>query len=852
MIERVEIISGGASAVYGSEAIAGATNFVLKKNFNGVSLNGQWGQSAEGDTDSTSFEFVMGSDLADGRGNATIYATYNERERLGKGERPFSEQAVSGTSFFPSGHVRWAVGNAPTLTAIQDVFLNQYGVDASSLTSVPTLVGNDDGTLFTQNQNLLNFRTVLGQDIDGLFVAQNFRNGVIDDDSYSYNFEPWNNLILPQERYNIGAQMYYEVAPSHEVYSRLMYTNYSSSTQLAPSPAPTGRNITNPAAGFEFTVPVTNPFVQSNAGLLAILNSRTGDNVGLEGSGATEEFIYRRRFVENGPRIESYERDVYQMVLGVRGDITDRWRYDVWGSTGKYNEQLNQDGNVSVTRVESLLDAADGGVSICDGGLNPIGGNTLSADCADYVGVLAKNTTRIKHNQFEAVVNGELFTLPAGDMSAAVGMFYNDMKYSFKADEILATGDVSGFNATDNLDGSVRNTDYFAEFYVPLLADLPAVEMLDLTAGYRYTDHNRAGTFNSYKTELGWQIVDSFRARTSFQRAVRAPNVGELFAPQGENNPQVADPCNFDSGQITGANGAAVEALCLAQGIPAVALPSYKQSTGQISSIVGGNPDLTEETADTFTVGFVWQPNFIENLQVSVDYYSFDITEVISAVDPAIVVSRCFDAAFNPGFDNSNEWCSRFSRSPTSAEIIDLEEFDSNIGGIKTDGIDVQVDWQLDAGNIGAFGFNFVATFVNEFSEAQTLADPYQDFVGTIGQSVADVYPEFKGAFTTQWDIASFSTQLRLNYIDSMKHRETVLTESTDPDVCDCTGVNSVLYSSLSTRWQATDELSLRVGIDNLTDEKPELYTPDQDSGTNPSVYDVIGRRYFINVRYEF
>lgn len=852
MIERVEVISGGASAVYGSEAVAGATNFILKKNFNGVSLNGQWGQSAEGDTDTTSFEFVMGSDLADGRGNATVYATYNDRERLGKGERAFSEQAVSATSFFPSGHVRWAVGNAPALTTIQDVFLNQYGTDASSLTTVPTLVGNDDGTLFTQNQGLLNFRQVLGEDIDGLFVAQNFRNGVIDDDRYSYNFEPWNNLVLPQERYNLGAQMYYEVAPSHEVYTRLMYTNYSSSTQLAPSPAPTGRNITNPAAGFEFTVPVTNPFVQSNAGLLAILNSRTGDNVGLEGSGATEEFIYRRRFVENGPRVESYERDVYQMVLGVRGDITDSWRYDVWGATGKYNEQLNQDGNVSVTRVESLLDAPDGGVSICEGGLDPIGGNTLSAECADYVGVLAKNTTRIQHNQFEAVVNGDFLELWAGELSAAVGMFYNEMTYSFKADEILATGDVSGFNATDNLDGSVRNTDYFAELYFPLLAGAPFAEMLDLTAGYRYSDHNRAGTYDSYKAELGWQIVDSFRVRTSFQQATRAPNVGELFSPQAENNPQVADPCNFDSGQRAGANGAAVEALCLAQGIPAVALPGYEQSTGQISSIVGGNPDLSEEVADTYTLGFVWQPNFIENLQVSVDYYSFDVTDVIRAVDPAIVVSRCFDPAFNPSFDNSNEWCSRFSRSPTSAEIIDLEEFESNIGGIQTDGIDVQLDWQLDAGGIGAFGFNFIGTFVNEFSEQQTSADPFEDYVGTIGQSVADVYPEFKGSFTTLWDIANFSTQLRFNYIDSMEHRESVLTGSTDPDICDCSGVDSIMYTSLSTAWQATDELSVRVGIDNLTDESPELYTPDQDSGTNPSVYDVVGRRYFVTVRYEF
>jgi outer membrane receptor protein involved in Fe transport len=233
MIERVEIISGGASAVYGSEAIAGATNFILKKNFNGIELTGRYGISGESDTQKVAYDFVMGSDLAGGKGNAVVWATYNDRERLGKGERAFSEQAVSGTSFFPSGHVRRAVGNSWTLASVQDVFTNQYGAEAPS--ALGTLVGNDDGTLFTQgnsDEGIINFREVIGQDIDGQWVSQNFRNGVIATDTYSYNFEPWNNLVLPQERYNIGTNMYLEVADNIEAYSRIMFTNYSSSTQL--------------------------------------------------------------------------------------------------------------------------------------------------------------------------------------------------------------------------------------------------------------------------------------------------------------------------------------------------------------------------------------------------------------------------------------------------------------------------------------------------------------------------------------------------------------------------------------------------------------------------------------------
>lgn len=854
MIERVEVISGGASAVYGSEAIAGATNFILKKDYNGIELNAQYGVSAEGDTATNAVEFLMGSDFVDGKGNATFWATYNDREALSKGERAFSAQAVSGTSFYPSGHVQQTAGNAWDLGVVQDVFTNLYGAAAPS--SLGELVGNDDGTLFTRGndgEGIINFREVIGQDINGLFVAQNFRNGVIATDEYSYNFEPFNNLIIPQERYNLGATFNLELSDNVEAYSRLMYTNYSSDTKLAPSPAPTGTNSVDPAAGSQFTVPVTNPFVVANAGLSQILASRTGDNLGLQGTGATEDFIYRRRFIENGARIESYERDVYQVVIGARGDITGSWRFDVWGATGKYNEQLNQDGNVAVSRVESLLDAPDGGVSICEGGLNPIGANTLSAACAAYVGALAKNTTRIQQNQAEAVVNGDLFQLPAGDVSLAVGAYYNEMDYSFKADEILATGDVSGFSAQKNLDGGVHNTDLFIETYIPIVGDMPFINHLGTTLGYRYTDHNRAGTFGSYKAELDWSVVESFRVRTSYQQAVRAPNIGEFFEPLNEDNPQVDDPCNFDSSFRTGANAAQVEALCVAQGVNPAAVATYSQGNDQIDALQGGNPNLTEETADTFTIGFVWEPAFAEGLQLSVDYYDIEIEDVITFIDPSTVVNRCFNAqGFNPNFSATNDWCTRFTRQISTGEIDDLLEIQENIGGLRTNGIDLQVDYGFDIGRAGDLSFNLVATFVDEFAE-QTQSDaPWQDFVGTIGQDVGEAYPDVKGTLTTVWNVSDFSTALRLRYLPSMENEQVVILGTSDPVACGCTGVDSVVYADLFGSWNATDQLTFRLGVDNLADEEPQLYTPDQDSGTNPSVYDVIGRRYYASVNYAF
>jgi len=846
MIERVEVISGGASAVYGSDAIAGATNFILRKDFTGLEIDAQYGMSEERDTKNGQISLLMGSDLADGRGNVMVWASFNDRDSLSKGEREFSAQAVSGTSFFPSGHLRRASGNAWTLAAQTAVFEGLYGSTAPS--ALTNMGFNDDQTMFAAT-GLNNYRTVLGEGLDGLYFAQNFPNGP---NTYSFNFEPFNNLIIPQQRFNMGGKMNFAVSDRVEAYTQLMYTNYSSANQLAPSPAPTGPNPLLALPAVEFFIPVSNPFVQGNPGVLALANSRTGNNAALAGTGANEDLIFRYRFLSNGPRIVSYERDVFQYVLGVKGDITDNWNFDVYGATGRYNEQRNQQGNVSVSKVESLLLAADGGASICEGGFNPFGFGGLSQECADYVGVLAKNTVAIEHNMAEAVVTGDLFNLPAGAVSAAFGTFWQEYKYRFLADDILRSGDVAGFNASDNIIGRVANNDLFAEFYLPLLADMPAVQSLGLTVGYRWSDHNQAGANDSYKAELDWQVVDSVRVRGGYQKAVRAPNVGELFSPRLEDNPNVADPCNFDSAARTGANAAGVTALCLAQGIPASALPTYKQGNAQVDAVTGGNPDLEAEEADTYTLGVVWTPAFADRLSVSVDYYNIEVSGAISYIDPSIVVSRCFDTAFNPNLEASNFYCSLFGRSAATSEINDLQEDNRNIGGLRTDGIDVQIDYGFSMGNAGDLNFNFVSSFLGAFEQQQLPDDIWQDYKGTIGQQVGDFSPDWTGTLSTVWSIGDFSTALRIHHIPAMDHKETIFSDSTDPDVCGCTGVGSATYIDLSTRWQATDALSVRFGIDNLTNKDPQLYSPDQDSGTNPSIYDVVGRKYFLSATYKF
>jgi outer membrane receptor protein involved in Fe transport len=845
LIERVEIISGGASAVYGSDAVAGAVNFILKKTFDGVEFGGRYGISEQSDAETQAYDVTMGSALAEGRGNIVIYGSFDERLALSKGDREFSAQAVSLTSYFPMG-AYFGGANGPSQAAVDNLFQG-YGVAPGSVLATDTFAFNQDGSIFASSASDATVVQNYRGDPNHVDVASNFFPG-----RYSYNFEPWNKLIIPQERVSIGAMGNFTISEKVEAYTRVLFTNYSSQTALAPSPAPTGDNTTNPEAGAFFTIPVTNPFVQANADMLAILNSRTGDSAALPGAGATEDFLYRRRFVENSARTESYERDAYQAMLGLRGDISDKWRFDGYFAHGKLNGQENQGGNVRVSAVEQLLDAPDGGASLCAGGLNPFGQDTLSAECAEFIGVLAKNSDQIEQNLAELVISGDLFSVPAGTVSTAIGAFYQEQNVELLKDSVLASGDVAGFNAEDNVIGSIDHADAFVEFYVPLLKDLPAVQSLAFSAGYRFSDHSIAGGNSSWKGELDWNVNDQLRVRGSVQRAVRAPNVGELFRPQVEDNPQVDDPCNFNSSFRTGANAAQARTLCLAQGVPAAIVDTYTQTTDQIDALLGGNLDLTEETADTYTVGFVWRPAAAERFSLSIDYYDMTIDDVITNIDPVVVANRCFNQdGANPNFELDNFYCNLFGRD-SIGQIDDLLEISNNLATLKTSGFDLQADYGFGLGRFGDLNLNLVATFVQTWDLQNLPGDSFLDYKGTIGEDPGETLPEMKGTFSARWSLGDFGATARLRYIDGMEHAVTTNIGSTDPAVCGCTGVPDTWYVDMSGVWQATEELLLRVGVDNLTDQAPRLYTPDADSGTDPSTYDLIGRRYFVSATYRF
>ncbi|HZW59473.1 MAG TPA: TonB-dependent receptor [Woeseiaceae bacterium] len=826
LISNVEIITGGASAVYGSDAVGGVVNFKLKE-FTGLEVSGGWGQTGEADGAQTSGSITGGMEFAGGRGHVMGSVSYVDRDAVYHGDRDFSRDALgydavngvfesSGSATIPQGRFDTTTSNLPTVAAIDSVFAG-YGVAAGSVGQGSNFGFNEDGTIFS------------------IAPVYNFTGDqalLTNPDSFNYNFAPVNALQLPLDRTSFFGKASFDINDSVEVYAQMLYTDYSVFSQLAASPA-TG-----------LSVPVTNPNIPAD--LLTILNSRPDPNA---------NFTFRRRMLESGERSRTTDYTVQQYTVGLTGDLAAEWTFDVFASYGDVDITETQGGNLSEMAFQDLLEAPDGGQALC-GGFNPFGLNQISDECAQYLAVDAKNFRGGRMRNMEANVQGPIASLPAGDVMLAGGIAYKSDTFFESYDDVLRTGDVIGFNANDNIDAQTDVSEIYAEALIPLVSDKPGIQNLEATLGYRLSDYSTAGTVESYKAEGIYSINDTFTLRGSYQRAVRAPSIFELFQPIVQNFPGIdEDPCSNDSDARAGANGAQVEQLCVAQGIPANALPVYNYANQQVAGgLAGGNPNLTEETADTYSFGVVFQSPFqgaFGDLQASLDFYQIEIKDAIAVVDAATFVSRCYDAQYNPNFSPDNVFCGFFRRDPSTSEIIDASELNENLAAFKTAGIDLQVDWGTDVGP-GALGVSWIATYLTKWDRQALPGDPFEDLVGTIGNtsisSVGIARPEWKWTLNSDYVFGNIGLNARWRYIDSMRDNS-VDTFKTD----------AVHYFDIGATYDFKDVLggklnglSGRLGVTNLTDEQPEIFPSSSQANTDPSTYDTLGRRYFVNLTYTF
>ena len=842
LIESVEIITGGASAVYGSDAIAGVVNFRLRNEFDGVEVDGQWSQTERGDGADWSGGVTAGLDFAEGRGTVLGYVGYAKREAILAAEREFARYSLfylgpgagnagPGSAFVRLGSPSIEEGRVVRVRpdpAVFDGLFASYGYPVGSV-PLEGQVGfslNADGTVFTQGNfgpgSVANFR---GEPDPLLF----------NDAFYTYNFAAFHYLQLPLERTSAFVRAGFEFSDAVELYAQGLYADYIVDTHLAPT-----------AMFGNVLMPPTNPYIPPDLQLLLDSRADPAANVVLD-----------KRMGELGPRRSSFEYDVYQVTLGLRGQLFDGWSYDAYIQVGANDQTDSQSGNALTSKMEELTFAPDGGESIC-GGFNPFGVGSISAGCAAYITFDGRNRAEVDQTILEVSLTGPLLTLPAGQLRTAVGVFHKKDEYVYDGDPIAAVflpdgrSDIVGFGASDDIEGEDDNTDLYVEASIPLLADRSAVRSLEAVVGYRYSDYASAGGADAYKAELLYRPVDALLLRSSYQRAVRAPSVFELYLPQlpaiFEGFNEMIDPCEAGSDQRNGPDRAQVEALCLAQGVPASLLPDFDDPDNDARGFAGGNPDLEPEKADTLTVGVVLTSPFtqrwLDRLQVSLDWYRIEVEDAIVTVGFDEFIDRCFDPTHNPEFDAANRWCSMFSRDPTSGDIVDAFAIFRNSEGFETSGLDLQLDWRFDLGP-GELGLNWLVSYLDSFEQLEAPGIPPIELAGTAGGLSL---PEWKWSLSLSYTWQSLAMDARWRYIDGMKDADSTITPAFRIPHYD--------YLDLGASYDfdegALAGLRVRVGVENVTDEEPPIFPSYSQSNTDPSQYDVLGRRYYASLRYSF
>jgi iron complex outermembrane receptor protein len=819
VLSSVQTITGGASAVYGSDAMSGVVNFITLNHFEGMTTDVQYGNSEHGDYEQINASTAFGTNFANEKGHALLSIGYSSREGLSGSKREFFE-FVTPSSFIGQGTFVPSATNLPNQAAVNSLFTG-YG-SIVPVSNTLNLGFNNDGTLFTQT-GAKNYK---GPTTDGYAIlAGNVRMPV----------GPQTMIQNPLDRKSFFTKFDYELSEAVTLYGQFMYVDSEVHTS-------SGGSLTQ--FGTLTTIPVTNPFIPND--LRTLLATRPQ---------AAAPFTWNGRYVGIPAKSWDEAYTTSQYLAGVRGGLPWRdWTWDIYGSYDTTDHVQSNYHAVLKSRVQTLLNAPDGGASICAGGFNPFGlGNSavISPACQDYMKTTAKSTEDLKQTNVQAVVQGGLVELPAGELKVALLGAYRENEYQSSPDSQLAAQNIEAVIASQPSSGEYDVTEFAVQVDVPVLSELPAVERLNVGAAFRRSDYSTTGEVDSYEGDIKWTPVEGLLIRAGYQRAVRAPNIGELFAAAsgsqiafGTPPGAIGDPCDVRSTARTGAGGASVRTLCLAQGIPGTVIDTYTFPTTATAGLTSGNPELDPETADTYNVGFSWNSRssspWLNDLGISVDYYDININDVISVVPGLSALSKCYNLdGSNPTYAPTNSFCGLLQRDSNGLlQLIQTPYL--NLGGLKTSGIDLQLSWAMNVGP-GELFFNTGVGYSLEFAIQTLPGTVFQDYgdTNTIGAS----YPEWKALTTVGYGIGGATVSFRWRYQDAMSDVTSVTTPA-NPGV----GVPTYNLFDLVGTYDFNDKWQLRVGVTNLTDEDSVLVSSSQTS-TDTSVFDAVGRSYYLGLR---
>ncbi|MEY2158397.1 MULTISPECIES: TonB-dependent receptor domain-containing protein [unclassified Rhodanobacter] len=871
LLENVDVITGGASATYGSDAVAGVVNFRLRQDFQGIQLSAQTGGSTKGGGQENSASVLMGSKFADNKGNAVIDLEYNQRDAITGADRTFFSDPLNFNravprapeGIFSAGELG---GNIP-VSAVNAILAGYPGTTPIAGTgNYGGYIGlNSNGTLFTTRAPgncVQNYQGPVGK-IPGLAISPNCTT--IKNYLGKYFF-----VQVPSHRLNLFSKVTYKINEGLEAYAQINFMRSTATDNNGPAFAGPGKFV---------YVPQNNPFVTGNAALMSLLNARTATTAG--GSPSTGPLEMEAWLTGLGPRIESFRYNNYQLTAGLNGWFGwSSWKWNAFASYGQTNFNNDQQNNVNLPALENVLYGTANYVGSngnnCVGyAWNPLGNHQLSPGCLAYVTGTAHNNMVLTQDYFQGTVSGDLGDLWAGTVEAAFGVDYRADRFNYQADSALNPAfnvmpspippDIisPSYDLIGSTGGSMNVGEVFGELSVPLLSEKPFVKNLSLDLGERYSHYDLFGGENTWKASLRWQVDDALMFRGGFNRAIRAPSLQELYNPTVQAQDSInGDPCEVGSLQRSGPNAGQVAALCQAQGVPASVYPSFTYGLNSANGIITGNTGLQPEKSDTYTLGWVLTPHFeapmARDIGMSLDYYHTSIKGAIAGVTLDTVLQNCYNANnSNPIYSESNAFCQRITRDPNTGAITLGRESSENIGSYVTTGVDMEAHWGFPLHDLGLplggrVKLQTFLSYVHSLTISGVPGVAASNYAGSIadtstalaadGSSISDLsHPRWKANTTFGYSIGPVSAALHWRYISGMA-------DLMGGAGSGYPGVPAYNYFDLDAHWQATHNIMLTAGVTNLTDKAPPRIAG-APLLTDAATYDVVGRTYFIGFK---
>jgi len=952
-VQRVEIISGGASSTYGADAVGGVVNFILKDNYSGFDIDTQYGLSERGDGEEYRISTLVGADLADGRGNVMLGMEHYKREGILRIDRPwyrdlFMSPNTSGSEFFLAENsiaFQTAAGGRaadyqPSQAALNALFQGKGAPAGVNIPRASPVYLNDDGSVF------LNTSTRAPGVYTPLFVGYKGEIDGLEQKLLATGLLAQNNteelLSTPQQRWSFFGKGEYEITPDVRFISQVNFAKTRTRT-LGLNTVVTG--------SFGTLIPYNDSIYTGNAqfGIASSLNpdgttnadflpgGRYGLNCGPVGGCSNKEVFpvspevatlldsranpdadwradiipasIARRYTDNNVM-------TYQVLAGLEGVISSLdWTWDVTGSYGETVAKTDTYGFFSSERFRTIVQApnygrnfiaqGNGGVpganrngatATCTTGISPFNtSQEYSEDCGLAVRIDAQVENRLKQKLLEANLQGGIFELPYGELRFAAGGAIRTNSLRYHSDSSSVEGatfyeTVNGIFPQASTQGSITVKEAYGELLIPLLSGLPFAEEVNLEVGYRISDYSTIGSNSTYKINGEWAPLDWLRFRGGYQRAARAPNLGEVFTARTQTlaSSGDGDPCsrgnlnspfgygNYSANPDLNANAAQVEALCRATMGAAGAAEYYREGrtypTGNgefIPALSSGARNLQEETAKTYTIGGVINSPvaspWLNRLRLAADYYNVTLSDGISLQGVDSVFRQCFSPVFNPTFE-INSACEGIQRDATTGNVQLMQVRYSNLGRVETSGFDVQLDWGLRFEDVnvpipGSISVNTNFTYLLRFATtADQFVIPIVDYAGTTGGGeVGTNAGSYRWKLFTRLDynVGPFGIGVQWQHKPAIDHLTSVTQENST-----VAGAPAYNLFNLNGRYAVTDNVNLRFGIDNLFDKAPPLIAYDMaadpadgqlpggrfDAGN----YDVLGRRYYMAVNISF